>query len=97
MGSFIALQKVLAQDQADVQALRNRYEAADALEATDRQIKARRVELQERMSADLSERENIVDQSTVLFATYARALYGEDRSAYLVISADESGDRKSVV
>jgi uncharacterized protein YydD (DUF2326 family) len=95
LGSFVSLQKVLAQDQADVQALRNRYEASDALEATDRQIKARRVELQERMSVDLSERHTAVDQSTVLFSNYARALYGEDRSAYLVISADESGVRFS--
>ena len=95
LGSFVSLQKILAQDQANVQALRNRHEAADALEATDRQIKARRVELQERMSADLSERQAAVDQSTVLFSNYARALYGEDRSAYLVISADETGVRFS--
>jgi uncharacterized protein YydD (DUF2326 family) len=91
LNSFLSLQKVLARDQADVETLRNRYEAADALEATDRQIKARKVELQERMSADLSEREAAVNQATVLFSDYARALYGEDRQAYLVISADESG------
>jgi len=87
----LSLQKVLARDQADVQALRNRFEAAEALESTDRQIKARRVELQERMSADLSEREVAVTQATILFSDYARALYGDDRTAYLVISADESG------
>lgn len=91
LGSFVALQKILAQDQADVRSLRNRFEAAAALEATDRQIRARRVELQERMSADLLERETIVNEATVLFSDYARALYGEDRSAYLVISAEESG------
>ena len=95
LGSFLALQKLLAQDQADIKSMRNRFEAASALEATDRQIKARRVELQERMSADLLEREAIVSQATVLFADCARALYGEDRSAYLVISAEESGIRFS--
>lgn len=93
LGSFIALQKVLAQDQANVTNLRNRFEAAVALESTDREIKARRVELQERMSADLSERESAVNLATVLYAEYARALYGESRSAYLVIGADESGVR----
>ncbi len=93
LGSFIALQKVLAQDQANVATLRNRFEAAAALESTDREIKARRVELQARMSADLSERESAVNLATVLYAEYARALYGEDRKAYLVISADESGVR----
>ena len=93
LGSFLALQKVLAQDQANVSTLRNRYEAADALEATDREIRARRVELQERTSADLAEREAAVNLATVLYSDYARALYGEDRQAYLVISADESGIR----
>jgi uncharacterized protein YydD (DUF2326 family) len=93
LGSFIALQRVLAQDQANVGTLRNRFEAAEALESTDREIKARRVELQARMSADLSERESAVNLATVLYAEYARALYGEDRKAYLVISADESGVR----
>jgi uncharacterized protein YydD (DUF2326 family) len=91
LGSFISMQKVLARDQASVEALRHRFEAADALEANDRQIKARRVELQERMAADLAERENAVNLATVTFANYARALYGDDRQAYLVISADESG------
>ena len=93
LGSFIALQKVLAQDQANVATLRNRFEAADALEATNREIRARRVELQARMSADLSEREYAVNLATVLYAEYAHALYGDDRQAYLVISADESGVR----
>lgn len=93
LGSFLALQKVLAQDQANVSTLRNRYEAADALEATDREIRARRVELQERTSADLAEREAAVNLATVLYSDYARALYGEGRQAYLVISADESGIR----
>lgn len=91
LGSFISLQKVLARDQADVQVLRNRFEAADALEATDRQIKAMRVELQARTSADLSERDVALTEATVLFSDYARALYGDDKAAYLVISADESG------
>lgn len=95
LGSFVALQKMLAQDQADIRSLRNRFEAAATLEATDRQIKARRVELQGLMSVDLIERERTVTQATVLFADYARALYGEDRSAYLVISAEESGVRFS--
>ena len=95
LGSFVSLQKVPARDQAEVQVLRNRFEAADTLESTDRQIKARRVELQGRMSADLSEREAAVTEATVLFSDYARALYGDDRVAYLVISADESGVRFS--
>jgi len=74
LGSFVSLQKVLARDQADVQVLRNKFEAADALEATDRQIKARRVELQDRMSVDLSEREVAVTEATVLFSDYARVV-----------------------
>ncbi len=91
--SFLSLQGVLARDQANVQVLRSRFEAAEALEATDRQIKARRVELQERMTADLAERSRTVTSATVTYAEYARALYGDDRQAYLVISANESGVR----
>jgi uncharacterized protein YydD (DUF2326 family) len=93
--SFLSLQKVLARDQANVEVLRSRFEAAEALEATDRQIRARRVELQGQMSVDLAERSRAVNTAAVTYAEYARALYGEDRQAYLVISADEGGVRFS--
>lgn len=95
LGSFVAMQKVLARDQAQVGALRNRYEAADALESTDRHIRAKRVELQERMTADLAEREAAVNAATLTYANYAHALYGEDKPAYLVIAADQTTIRFS--
>jgi len=91
--SFLSLQGVLARDQANVQILRSRFEAAEALEATDLQIRARRVELQERMTADLDERSRVVTSAAVTYAEYAHTLYGEDRQAYLVIRANDNGVR----
>lgn len=81
-----SLQQVLAREQASLAALRHRYDAALALEASSRQITASRIELQDRMQSDLLEREPIISESIQLFSYFARALYGQQRSGYLALT-----------
>jgi len=85
--ALTALQQALAQKQASVDALKHRYEAAQALESSARQITAKRAELQEAMAVDLDERQAQTREAILLFAEYARRLYGPDHEAYLAIQS----------
>lgn len=85
--ALTALQQALAQKQASVDALKHRYEAAQALESSARQITAKRAELQEAMAVDLDERQEQTREAILLFAEYARRLYGPEHEAYLAIQS----------
>ncbi|MGA4902832.1 ABC-three component system protein [Streptomyces griseoincarnatus] len=85
--ALTALQQALAQKQASVDALKHRYEAAQALESSARQITAKRAELQEAMATDLDERQAQTREAILLFAEYARRLYGPEHEAYLAIQS----------
>ncbi|QXE34053.1 DUF2326 domain-containing protein [Streptomyces sp. GMY02] len=85
--ALTALQQALAQKQASVEALKHRYEAAQALESSARQITAKRAELQQAMAADLDERPEQTREAILLFAEYARRLYGPGHEAYLRINS----------
>ena len=57
-------------------ALRHRYDAAQTLESSSRQITAKRIELQQAVETDLDEREQQTREATLLFSRFAQALYG---------------------
>jgi uncharacterized protein YydD (DUF2326 family) len=88
--ALTALQQALAREQAGLEALRHRFEAAQTLEASARQITAQRLELQQAVTTDLDEREQQTEEATLLFSQYAQRLYGEGREAYLAIEAGRS-------
>ncbi|GAA2750064.1 hypothetical protein [Kitasatospora cinereorecta] len=52
-------------------ALHHRYEAAQTLEASSRQITAKRIELQHAMVADFDERGEQTREATLLFSRFA--------------------------
>ncbi|MEV4705446.1 ABC-three component system protein [Actinoplanes sp. NPDC049316] len=85
--ALTALQQVLGERQATLAALRHRYEAAQALEATKREITQARLTLQQEMDRDIDDRRGFIDEATVLFSRFARTLYGADRTAYLRFEA----------
>jgi len=74
-------------------ALRHRYEAAQALEASRRSIATDRIALQQATEVDIDERRRIVDEAVVLFAEFAQTLYGKGREAYLRFSPGDSSLR----
>ncbi|MGO4417769.1 ABC-three component system protein, partial [Streptomyces sp. MCAF7] len=88
--ALTALQQALAREQAALEALRHRYEAAQTLEASARQITAQRLQLQQAVTTDLDERAEQTSEATLLFSQYAQRLYGEGREAYLAIEAGPS-------
>jgi uncharacterized protein YydD (DUF2326 family) len=85
--ALTTLQTVLAREVADLEALRNRYAAASALEASAREIAGMRLQMQADMTRDLEERVSQTTEATLLFGEYAQALYGQGREAYLAIDA----------
>ncbi|GAA1664221.1 hypothetical protein GCM10009733_072470 [Nonomuraea maheshkhaliensis] len=85
--ALTVLQRVYAQEQASLDALRNRLAAAQALEASARQITAMRVQIEDEMAADLEDRATQSSEATLLFDQFAKKLYGEQRAGYLAIEA----------
>lgn len=90
LDALTTLQQAMAREEASLAALRNRLEAAQALEASGLQIRSQRVELQQEIRTDLNERETHVRQATLLFNKYAQRLYGTGRRGYLAIEPGQS-------
>ncbi|CAM5574828.1 ABC-three component system protein [Streptomyces coeruleorubidus] len=85
-----ALQKILAQEEAQLGALQHRLEVAQTVEASSREIEAARIDLVREVDTDLRERQQQISQATVLFHELASRLYGNDRPAYLSVEAGKS-------
>lgn len=90
LDALTSLQQAFAREQALLESLRNRFEAASTLEASASEIKADRARVESEMRADLLERDRIIDDISVRFREYALRLYGSDRSAYLAIEPTSS-------
>ncbi|MFE6555469.1 ABC-three component system protein [Streptomyces sp. NPDC057746] len=90
LGALTALQTALGREEAALAALRHRFEAAQTLEASARQITTKSVELQQAVDTDLQERQQQTNEAILLFSQYAQRLYGQGREAYLAIEAGRS-------
>lgn len=86
LDALTALQESLAYEKATLEALRNRFEAAQTLEESKAEIKAERSRLESEVRTDLRERNQIVDDINVRFLRYANRLYGSEREAYVEIA-----------
>ncbi|MBO2455432.1 DUF2326 domain-containing protein [Actinomadura barringtoniae] len=87
LDALTALQSVLAREQATLQALRNRFQAAQTLEASRREIESRRLALESAMTDDLNDRTEITSEASRLFNVFARQLYGQSHNPYLAFEA----------
>lgn len=94
LDALTTLQRIYAQEESLLSALRHRFEAAQAVEASKREITLARASLQDEMDADLTDRGEVVSRAIVLFSNFARSLYGPEREAYLRI---ESGTSSLVI
>ncbi len=83
LDALTVLQNSLGREQARLESLRHRFEAAQALEASKAEIQAMRARIQQELLTDLDERERQTSEATRLFLSYAQALYGDGREAYL--------------
>lgn len=84
LDALTALQYSLAREQAHLESLRHRFQAAQTLEASRREIDAKRLELEEAMVIDIEERGSVTHKANGLFNQYARRLYGDSGNPYLV-------------
>jgi len=91
--SLMVLQQSLAEARGQLESLRNRFEAAQTLEASRAEINAERSQLESELRTDLAERDSVVAEISLLFLEYAQRLYGSDHSAYLEFSLSPTGLR----
>ncbi|MCO6007162.1 DUF2326 domain-containing protein [Actinoallomurus purpureus] len=87
LDALTSLQSVLAREQATLEALRNRFQAAQTLEASRREIESRRLALESVMADDLDDRSEITSDASRLFNIFARQLYGPSHNPYLTFEA----------
>lgn len=90
LDALTTMQQALAREEANLAALRNRLDAAQALEGSALQIRAERAQLQQEIRVDLDERDSRLRRATLLFDQYAQRLYGNGREGYLVIEPGPS-------
>jgi uncharacterized protein YydD (DUF2326 family) len=90
LDALTIMQQALAREEANLAALRNRLDAAQALEESALQIRAERAELQQEIRVDLNERDSRLRRATLLFDQYAQRLYGRGREGYLIIEPGPS-------
>lgn len=86
LDALTSLQYALAREQAHLESLRHRFQAAQALEASRREIDAKRLELEQEMVTDLEDRDAATREANALFNQYARRLYGDGKNPYLTFS-----------
>lgn len=88
---FAALQGEVARAEAEVEALRHRYETAEAVEAGTLKLRLERDRLQERLRQDYSEQEVRVAEAILTFQTISTALYEESQAGSFTITPTDNG------
>lgn len=88
---FTALQGELTKAEANAEGLRQRVDAAEALESGSTKLKVERAQLVERLRQDYSEQENVVEKAVLTFRDIASRLYEDDKAGALTIEPTENG------
>ncbi len=88
---FAAFQGEVARAEAEVEALRHRYETAEAVEAGTLKLRLERDRLQERLRQDYSEQEERVAEAILTFQTISSALYEASQAGSFTITPTDNG------
>lgn len=88
---FVALQAELTKAEAAVESLRQRYDAAESLEAGDLKLRVERAKLLERLRRDYTEQDEIVQDAVLTFRDISSQLYEDDGAGTLTITPTENG------
>lgn len=91
LDTFLAMQRSLAQLEANVADLERRLEAATSISQISDQIKLRTAELVSSVRTELNERSDSLDQPISLFSELGAEIYS-DREASLLVSPTEHGN-----
>lgn len=88
---FAALQGEVARTEAELESLRQRHDAADALESGSLKLKMERTRLQERLHEDYVEQEGVVDEAILTFQRISSALYEDTKAGSFTMTPTENG------
>jgi uncharacterized protein YydD (DUF2326 family) len=88
---FVALQAELTKAETAVESLRQRYDAAESLEAGDLKLRVERATLLERLRRDYIEQGEIVQDAVLTFRDISSQLYEDDKAGTLTITPTENG------
>ena len=91
METLVELQRDLVQRQVRVERLRERYEAAVAMESQQGELRVERQRLAAALSRDLAERQEALKPAYVIFERLSQRLYADEQHGRLVISATDNG------
>lgn len=90
--TFMLLQREQTRQEAEVESLRQRLSAAEALAAKQTTLLMERRQLFDRLQRDYRERSELLVQATLVFEELSRDLYG-DVGGLLAISESDNGPR----
>jgi uncharacterized protein YydD (DUF2326 family) len=88
---FTALQAELARASAEIESLRQKYEAAQALESGKVKLTMKRARLVERLHQDYAEQDTVIAEAILTFQRVSSALYEDEKAGNLTIRPTENG------
>ncbi|MBV5287746.1 MAG: DUF2326 domain-containing protein [Methyloversatilis discipulorum] len=90
LDDFLAMQRDLADAEANAASLRERFKAAEALEGESTKLDIDRAELKRKLQEDHHVREKALDEAILIIADAIAELY-DDRAGRFVVEATENG------
>jgi uncharacterized protein YydD (DUF2326 family) len=90
LDDFLAMQRDLADVEANAASLRERFKAAEALEGESTKLDIDRAELKRKLQEDHRVREKALDEAILIIADAITDLY-DDRAGRFVVGATENG------
>ena len=94
LDQFNRLQSELSRQQAEVEELRKRLEMAKRVESKDTELKIERGQLKQRLSQDLDDRSEILNEAVLLFEEFSQEI--SDHEGTLSVESTENGPEFSI-
>ena len=88
---FMALQAELTKAEAHAESVKQRYDAAEALETGDLKLKVERARLVERLRQDYAEQGSVVEDAVLTFRNISSRVYEDDQAGTLTITPTDNG------
>src|SRR5262249_55021170 len=88
---FVALQGELTKAEAYAESVKQRHDAAEALETGDLKLKVERAHLVERLRQDYTEQAAAIEDAVLTFRNISSLLYENDQAGTLTITPTENG------
>lgn len=88
---FTALQGELTKAEAHAETLKQKFDAAEALETGNLKLKVERAQLVERLRQDYTEQAAVIEKAVLTFTDISSRLYEDDKAGALTITPTENG------